>query len=115
MIAEEPRYVLQLAKELKVSQQTVLKHLDLLQQHGFISMFLAGSELAAPQRKYYELARSLYLRVGMAKNVIRFSIDKVRHKKRASKISAVKDLKAKEERLRSKVSQKRLLRFQRKF
>ncbi|MGB9658902.1 MAG: ArsR/SmtB family transcription factor [Nitrososphaerales archaeon] len=95
LIAEEPRYVLQLAKELEVSQQAVLKHLDLLQQHGFISMFLAESEFAAPQRKYYELARSLCLRVSIAKKMIRFSIDKVPHKKRTSKIDAVKDLKAK--------------------
>ncbi|MCP8308860.1 MAG: helix-turn-helix domain-containing protein [archaeon] len=94
LIAEEPRYLLQMARELEVSQQAILKHLDLLQHHGLISMFSAESEFAAPKRKYYELARSLYLRVGIKRNIVRFSIDKVPYKKRELKTetSNLKDL-----------------------
>ncbi|MCP8307078.1 MAG: helix-turn-helix domain-containing protein [archaeon] len=100
LIAEEPRYLLQMARELEVSQQAILKHLDLLQQHGLISMFSAESEFAAPQRKYYELARSLYLRVGITRNTVRFSIDKVPYKKRELKIK-ISDVKGLEDKVRA--------------
>ena len=97
MIAKEPRYLLQMARELDVSQQAILKHLDLLQQNGLISMFLAESEFAAPQRKYYELARSLCLRVEIRRKKIRFSSDKASYKKRELKIrmSSIKEIEEK--------------------
>ncbi|MEM3737083.1 MAG: helix-turn-helix domain-containing protein [Candidatus Bathyarchaeia archaeon] len=66
LLAEEPRYLLQLAKELEVSQQAILKHMELLKRYGLVNAYEADSELAAPPRKYYALARSFYMTVGLA-------------------------------------------------
>ena len=39
LLADEPRYFIQLSKDLGVSQQAVLKHLELLEKNGFVSSF----------------------------------------------------------------------------
>jgi ArsR family transcriptional regulator len=46
LLADEPRYFIQLSKDLGVSQQAVLKHLDLLEKYGFISSYSGNSEYA---------------------------------------------------------------------
>ena len=38
-LAEEPRYFIQLSKELGVSQQAVLKHLEILQALNLVESF----------------------------------------------------------------------------
>lgn len=65
LLADEPRYLLQLAKELDISQQAVLKHLTILEEHGFITSFEKESDLAAPPRKYYELAKSMFISIDL--------------------------------------------------
>jgi len=70
LLADEPRYFNQLTRELSISQQAVLKHLELLEQSGLISSFRAKSSLAAPDRKYYHLNRSLYLSVSIAGDTV---------------------------------------------
>jgi predicted transcriptional regulator len=72
LLADEPRYFIQLSKDLGVSQQAVLKHLDLLEKHGFISSYSEESEFAAPKRKYFELNRSLMFSVGITKDAVEF-------------------------------------------
>ncbi|MFQ5998287.1 MAG: helix-turn-helix domain-containing protein [Candidatus Bathyarchaeia archaeon] len=74
ILADEPQYLLQLAKELDVSQQAVLKHLSILQKFGFITSFEEESVLAAPPRKYYELERSAYLTVGISSDNVDYNI-----------------------------------------
>lgn len=85
LLAEEPHYLLQLADELNVSQQAILKHLSLLEKYGIISSFKAESDLAAPPRKYYELSKSLCLRIGMSKNLVDFEIHEIPLKEDLSK------------------------------
>lgn len=70
LLADEPKYFNQLAKELGVSQQAVLKHLDILEQHGLVASFRAKSELAGPDRKYFKLGRGLHLSVGIAAGLV---------------------------------------------
>lgn len=68
LLAEEPHYFIQISRDLRVSQQAVLKHLELLESLGLISSFRVKSDLAAPDRKYYRLSRSLYLSIGITED-----------------------------------------------
>ncbi|MEM2897386.1 MAG: helix-turn-helix domain-containing protein [Candidatus Bathyarchaeia archaeon] len=77
LLADEPHYLLQLAGELNVSQQAILKHLNILEKHGIISSFKAESDFAAPPRKYYELSKSLCLMIGMSKNLVDFEMREI--------------------------------------
>jgi ArsR family transcriptional regulator len=72
LLADEPRYFIQLSKDLGVSQQAVLKHLDLLEKYGFITSYTGESEYAAPKRKYFELNRSCMFSVGITKDAVEF-------------------------------------------
>ncbi len=72
LLADVPKYFIQLSKDLGVSQQAVLKHLDLLEKHGFVSSYPGESEFAAPKRKYFELNRSLMFSVGITKDAVEF-------------------------------------------
>jgi ArsR family transcriptional regulator len=85
VLADEPHYLLQLADELNVSQQAILKHLSILEKHGIISSFKAESDFAAPPRKYYELSKSLCLIVGVSKNLVDFEIHEILLKEDLSK------------------------------
>ena len=77
LLADEPKYFNQLAKELGVSQQAVLKHLDILEQHGLVASFRAKSELAGPDRKYFKLGRTLHLSVGIAGGLVDMDIQEL--------------------------------------
>lgn len=68
LLAEEPHYFIQISRDLRVSQQAVMKHLELLESLGLISSFRVKSDLAAPDRKYYRLSRSLYLSIGITED-----------------------------------------------
>ena len=73
-LAEEPRYFIQLSKELGVSQQAVLKHLEILQALNLVESFAEKSDLAGPDRKYYRLNRSLILTIGLSEDVFRMKM-----------------------------------------
>lgn len=68
LLANEPRYFIQLSKELGVSQQAVLKHLLLLENSGLIASFRAKSNLSAPDRKYFRLKKPIYMSIGITGN-----------------------------------------------
>lgn len=68
LLAQEPHYFIQISRDLGVSQQAILKHLDLLEKTGFVSSYRAKSNFAAPERKYYRLNRSLYLSIGITED-----------------------------------------------
>ena len=72
LLADEPRYFIQLSKDLGVSQQAVLKHLDVLERNGFISSYEGESEFAAPKRKYFQLNKSCMLAIGITRDAVEF-------------------------------------------
>ncbi|MDA4130098.1 MAG: helix-turn-helix domain-containing protein [Thaumarchaeota archaeon] len=72
LLADEPRYFNQLSKDLGVSQQAVLKHLEILERFGFVTSFERESDYAAPNRKYFELNRSCMLAIGITKDAVEF-------------------------------------------
>lgn len=74
LLSDEPRYFIQLSRDLGVSQQAILKHLELLEKNGIIGSYREKSELAAPARKYYHLNKSLYLSIGITKDNVKMEI-----------------------------------------
>lgn len=72
LLAAEPRYFIQLSKDLGVSQQAVLKHLEILERYGFITSYEGDSDYAAPKRKYFQLNRSCLLAIGITRDAVQF-------------------------------------------
>jgi len=52
-LVREPHYPLQLSKELRISQQTVMKHLKVLEEHDLVKCYKESSDLGGPMRKIY--------------------------------------------------------------
>ncbi|MFL2932567.1 MAG: ArsR/SmtB family transcription factor [Nitrososphaerales archaeon] len=77
-LANEPKYFIQLSKEIGVSQQAVLKHLFLLEKFGLIESFKAKSNLAAPDRKYFQLNRSVYLSIGITGDSMEIRMENIK-------------------------------------
>lgn len=75
-LADEPMYFNQLAKELGVGQQAVLRHLQTLEESGLIETYAEKSDLGAPDRKYYRLSDSFILTVSLSED--HFSMKKKR-------------------------------------
>lgn len=91
LLSEEPRYFIQLSRDLRISQQAILKHLELLEKNGIIDSYREKSELAAPARKYYHLNKSLYLSVGITKDNVKMEITDIGQNKEELK-NTMKDL-----------------------
>jgi len=86
LLSEEPKYLLQLTRDMDVTQQAILKHLNILERYGLISSYEAKSELAAPPRKYYGLAKSLCLSVGLTPSTVDFDAREITSDAEASKL-----------------------------
>lgn len=69
-LSEEPSYQLQLSKELGLSQQLVAKHLDSMEQAGFVTTIFEDSP-RGPKRKEYMLTRSISVTIDVAPNLFR--------------------------------------------
>jgi predicted transcriptional regulator len=67
-LSEEPAYALQLAKELKLGQQNVNKHLKNMEKVGIIESAEEESP-AGPKRKKYSIKKFYSLRVDFAPNL----------------------------------------------
>ena len=52
-LVREPHYPLQLSKELRISQQAVMKHLKTLEDNDLVACYMEESDLGGPQRKRY--------------------------------------------------------------
>ena len=87
LLSEEPRYFIQISRDLGISQQAILKHLELLEKFGLIGSYRAKSDLAAPARKYYHLNKSLYLSVGITNDNVKMEIRDIDHNKIKAKNS----------------------------
>lgn len=72
----ETHYPLQLAKELKLSPQAVMKHLDLLERHGMVRCSRTQSR-TGPTRKCYVATKSLSLRLEVTPHLLEVRIDEL--------------------------------------
>ncbi len=77
LLADEPRYFIQLSKDLGVSQQAVLKHLEILEGHGFVTSYEEESSLPAPKRKYFQLNMSCMLAIGITRDTVEFVLQDI--------------------------------------
>jgi ArsR family transcriptional regulator len=71
ILAEEPAYLNQLSRELKVSQQAILKHLEYLQRKGLIKPYIVEGEGGTPPKKYYELNKSIMFVGELTRDIMR--------------------------------------------
>ena len=69
-LSEEPGYQLQLSRELGLSQQLVAKHLDSMEDAGFVTSMLETSP-RGPKRKEYLLRKSVSITIDFAPSLFR--------------------------------------------
>ena len=72
-LAREPMYFNQLAKEISIGQQAILRHMKTLEDMGLIESYAEKSNLGAPDRKYYRLNSSFSLTICLSDDA--FSIE----------------------------------------
>ena len=77
LLADEPRYFIQLSRDVGVSQQAVLKHLEILERYGFVTSYEEASTLPAPKRKYFQLNMSCMLAVGITRDAVEFVLQDI--------------------------------------
>jgi predicted transcriptional regulator len=68
VLSDEPMYFNQLAKEVHIGQQAVIRHLQALEDSGLIETYAEKSEFGAPDRKYYRLNNSFILTVSLSED-----------------------------------------------
>ena len=82
-LAQEPMYFNQLAKEISIGQQAILRHMKTLEDMGLIESYAEKSNLGAPDRKYYRLNSSFSLTICLSEDAFSIKshkIEQYRHK-----------------------------------
>jgi ArsR family transcriptional regulator len=82
-LAREPMYFNQLAKEISIGQQAILRHMKSLEDIGLIESYAEKSNLGAPDRKYYRLNSSFSLTICLSEDAFSIEnhkIEQYRHK-----------------------------------
>lgn len=82
-LAREPMYFNQLAKEMAIGQQAILRHMKTLEDIGLIESYGERSNLGAPDRKYYRLSSSFSLTICLSEDAFSIQnrkIEQYRHK-----------------------------------
>ena len=83
VLSDEPMYFNQLAKEIGVGQQAMLRHLQALEESGLVEAYAEKSKLGAPDRKYYRLSDSFILTISLSEDHFAMKKQKIvqsRHK-----------------------------------
>ncbi len=78
------QYPLQLAKDLRVSQQAIMKHLEILEKSNIVKLKGMEKSDQGPQRKVYEINQSFLLTISLTPNF--FEIRKVDVKENENKL-----------------------------
>jgi predicted transcriptional regulator len=73
-LAKEHHYPLQLSKELNISQQAIMKHLKVLEEHNLVKSFEEKSTLGGPPRKCYVSNKYLSMRIDIGPNTFKTDI-----------------------------------------
>jgi ArsR family transcriptional regulator len=82
-LSREPMYFNQLAKEIGIGQQAILRHVNALEDIGLIESYAEKSNLGAPNRKYYRLNSSFSLTISISQDsfsIKNHKIEQYRHK-----------------------------------
>ena len=70
-LVREPHYPLQLSEHLDVSQQAIVKHLNVLEENGFVECEKVASERGGPPKKIYTVQQSFSLRMDLGPDLFR--------------------------------------------
>ena len=70
-LVREPHYGWQLASQLDVSQQAVVKHLNVLEEAGFVNSEKVASEKGGPPKRIYSVKQSFSLRMDLGPDLFR--------------------------------------------
>ena len=65
LLSRESHYPLQLTKERSVTQQAVVKHLNILEEHGLVNSDIEPSN-RGPSRRVYHSTRNISLRIDVS-------------------------------------------------
>jgi len=68
ILSQEPMYFNQLAKEIGIGQQAVLRHMQTLEESGLITTYGKKSDLGAPDRKYYKIDSSFIVTISLSED-----------------------------------------------
>ncbi|MFB5599420.1 MAG: ArsR/SmtB family transcription factor [Nitrososphaeraceae archaeon] len=99
IISKEPMYFNQLAKEIGIGQQAILRHVKVLEEVGLIDTYTEKSTLGAPDRKYYRLNSSFSLNLVFSKNEFRINNQEIAN----HRLDESRDLYEKFDKLSSKI------------
>ncbi len=70
-LVREPHYPLQLSEHLDVSQQAIVKHLNVLEENGFVECEKVASQKGGPPKKIYTVQQSFSLRMDLGPDLFR--------------------------------------------
>jgi ArsR family transcriptional regulator len=76
-LADEPMYFNQLAKEIDIGQQAMLRHVEALEKIGLIETYAEKSEFGAPNRKYYKLSSAFTLTISLSEDDFSITNNKI--------------------------------------
>ena len=68
LLSKEPLYFNQLSKIIGIGQQSILRHMKILEDSGLIETYTQESNLGAPDRKYYRLVSTFSMNMVFSKD-----------------------------------------------
>ena len=76
-IAQEPKYLFQLSQEIKLSQQSLQRHLQCLLEKGWIAFdWKEGPK--GPARKLYSISKNISVRVTLSQHAFNFDVFEIK-------------------------------------
>ena len=91
-LAQEPMYFNQLAKEISIGQQAILRHMKTLEDMGLIESYAEKSNLGAPDRKYYRLNSSFSLTICLSEDAFSIKITKLSNTDMKNQTNSIKNM-----------------------
>ena len=72
-LVREPHYPLQIANQIGISQQAVMKHLNFLENKGFVVKMKAASTKGGPPKNIYSVQESISIRIDLGPDLFKCS------------------------------------------
>ena len=85
-LSDEPMYFNQVSKQIGIGQQAMLRHMQTLEESGFVSTYGEKSKLGAPDRKYYRLNSSFNLSISLSEDEFTIDYEEKIHDNRSQKL-----------------------------
>ena len=72
-LVREPHYPLQLAEQIGISQQAVMKHLRILEKGEFVAKMRVASNKGGPPKNIYSVQQALSIRIDLGPDLFQCS------------------------------------------